>query len=146
MIGKIFQEMPEIRENGSIRLTVDFGSGRTHDVIAIPVIQVIIGDCKVNDVLCGRKGGNSINMKSVCRDYDMQPSDGNDTCIGEYLNCTFHNLGNAFGKTKEELDKYSFLPINNYFHNISFGGCERNIYVLIKGNSCPITQRFEPLE
>ena len=55
MIGKIFQEMKEICDNGGIRLTLDIGSGKLHDVIAIPVIQLIIGDCKGNDLLCGRK-------------------------------------------------------------------------------------------
>ena len=29
---------------------------------------------------------------------------------------------------KEQLDEYSFLLINNFFHNISSGGCERNVY------------------
>ena len=56
MIGKIFQEMKEIRDNGGIRLILDLGSGRMHDTIAIPVIKFIIGDCKGNDILCGRKG------------------------------------------------------------------------------------------
>ena len=27
----------------------------THEVITIPVIQYIVGDCKGNDTLCGRK-------------------------------------------------------------------------------------------
>ena len=59
---------------------------------------------------------------------DIQTSDGDDTCIGEDLFCTFNNLSNVVGKTKEQIDKYSCLLINNCFHNISFGGCDRNIY------------------
>ena len=78
--------------------------------------------------MCGRKGGCSNNMKGLCRDCDMKPSDGDDTCIGEDLLFKFHNLGNVAGKTKEQLDEYSFLPINNCFHNISLGGCGRKIY------------------
>ena len=31
-------------------------------------------------------------------------------------------------KTEEELNEYSFLPISNSFHKLSFGGCRRNIY------------------
>ena len=42
--------------------------------------------------------------------------------------CYFHIKDNVEGKEKEELNEWSFLPINNCFHNISFGGCERNIY------------------
>ena len=41
MIWKIFQEMKEIRDNGGIRLTLDFVTGKTHDVVVIPVIQFI---------------------------------------------------------------------------------------------------------
>ena len=32
------------------------------------------------------------------------------------------------GKTKDELDEYSFLPIKNGFRDLSFGGCSRNTY------------------
>ena len=95
--------MKGIRDNGGIRLTLDFGSGRTHDIIVIPVIQLIIGDCKWNDLLCGRKNGRSTNMKGVCRDCNMKPSDGDNTCIGEDLHCNFHNLGNVVGKKKSSL-------------------------------------------
>ena len=45
-------------------------------VIAIPVIQFIIGDCKGNDLLCGRKGGHHLNMKGLCRDCNIAPKDG----------------------------------------------------------------------
>ena len=121
--------MKEIHDNGGIRLTLDFGSGRKPDVIAIHAIQFIICDCKANDLLCDRKGGHSLNMKGLCRDCNAKPSDSDGTLIWEYLDCTFHKLGNIIGRTKEQLDKYSFLLINNYFHSISFRGCDRNLYV-----------------
>ena len=44
MIWKIFKEIKEIRDNGGIGLTLDFGSDRKHDEIIIPVIRFIIGD------------------------------------------------------------------------------------------------------
>ena len=56
MMGKIFNEMRVIRESGVINITLDFGNNKTHDVIAIPVVQFIISDCKGNDLICGRKG------------------------------------------------------------------------------------------
>ena len=56
MMAKIFEEMKHIRDSCGIKLTLDFGKYGTHKVIAIPVIQYIIGDCKGNDTLCGRKG------------------------------------------------------------------------------------------
>ena len=105
MIGDIFQEMKEIRDNGAIRLTVEFGSGRKHDIIEIPVIQFIIGDCKGNDLLRGIKCGRSLNMKGLCRDCNVKLLDGDDTCIVEDLQCTFHNLDNVVGKTQEQLNE-----------------------------------------
>ena len=56
ILSRIFQEMHHIREPCGIRLTLDFGEGIFHQVIAILVIQFIIGDCKRNDMLCGMKG------------------------------------------------------------------------------------------
>ena len=120
--------MKLIRDNGGIRLTLDFGEKRIHDVIAIPVIQFIIGDCKGNDLLCGRKGGHSLNMSGLCRDCDIKPADGDNTCIGQELICSYHVMDTFVGKTEEELNEYSFLPISNCFHQLSFGGCNRNIY------------------
>ena len=67
-----------------------FGNNKTHDVIAIPVVQFIIGDCKGNDLLCDRKGGHSLNMKGLCRDCNVSPDDDDNTCIDKELICSFH--------------------------------------------------------
>ena len=120
--------MKDIRDSGGIHLTLDFGNNKKHDVIAIHMIQFIIGYCKDNDLLCGRKGCHSLSMKGLCRDCDVKPDDGDNTCIDQELICSFHLMQNIVGKTKEVLELYSFLPINNCFHNFSFGGCERSIY------------------
>ena len=37
-------------------------------------------------------------------------------------------MDDVLNKSKEELEKHSFLPIDNCFSHISFGGCNRNIY------------------
>ena len=97
MMGKIFKEMKEIRDSGGIKMTLDFGKNRVHNVIAIPVIQFIIGDCKGNDLLCGRKGGHSLNMKGLCRDCDVTPKDGDDTCIDRPLLCKFLTKNDVVG-------------------------------------------------
>ena len=55
MMFRIFEEMKLIRDAGGIKLTLDFGHHGIHEVVAIPVIQYIIGDCKGNDTLCGGK-------------------------------------------------------------------------------------------
>ena len=81
--------MKLIRDHGGIQLTLDFGKYGKHEVIAIPVIQFIIGDCKGNDTLCGRKGGHAINMKGLCRDCNISPQNGDDTCIDRPLLCKY---------------------------------------------------------
>ena len=67
-------------------------------------------------------------MKGLCRDCNVSPDDGDNTCIDKELICSFHMKQNIEGKEIDELNEWSFLPINNCFHNISFGGCDRNIY------------------
>ena len=128
MMSKIYQEMKQIRDCGGIKLTLNFGNDGKHEVIAIPVIQYIIGDCKGNDTLCGRKGGHSLQMNGLCRDCNIHPSEGDNTCINKPLLCKYITKGDIEGKTKEELDAFSFYPINNCFSNLSFGGDTRGIY------------------
>ena len=127
-MAKIFEEMKQIRESGGIKLTLDFGKYGTHEVIAIPVIQYIIGDCKGNDTLCGRKGGHSLGMKGLCRDCNITPDDGDNTCIGGPLICKYVTKTDVDGKLKEDLDKISFISIKNCFSDLFFGGDNRGIY------------------
>ena len=120
--------MKDIRDSGGIAMTLDFGPSLKHNVIAIPVIQFIIGDCKGNDLLCGRKGGHSLLMNGLCRDCNINPKYADDTCIGKELRCQFITIDDVFGKSNDEIERFSFLPIENCFHELSFGGCKRNIY------------------
>ena len=85
MMSKVFQEMKQIRDCGGIKLILNFGVHGKHDVIAIYVIQYIIGDFKGNDILCGRKGGHSLQIQGLCRDCNIHPSEGDNTCINRPL-------------------------------------------------------------
>ena len=105
-----------------------FGIHGNHTVIAVPVIQFIIGDCKGNDILCGRKGGHSLLMPGLCRDCNIHPSEGDNTCINKPLLCQYITKLDIEGKTKDELNAYSFYPVNNCFSKLSFGGDKRGIY------------------
>ena len=78
-MSQIFKEMKDIHESRVLKLTLNLGTHGTHDVIAIPVIQLIIDDCKGNAILCGRKGGYSLSMKGLCRDCNIAPADGDNT-------------------------------------------------------------------
>ena len=44
MLGFILSEIKHLRDGGGFKLTLDFGDGNIHDVIALPEIQFIIGD------------------------------------------------------------------------------------------------------
>ena len=77
----------------------------------MPVIQFIIGDCKGNDLLCGRKGGHSLKMKGLCRDCNISPDDGDDACLNEPLKCSFVTQEQVDGKTDEELNEF-FISTN----------------------------------
>lgn len=64
-----------------MKFTLYFGNDRKYDVIAIPMIQFIINDCKGNSLICGRKGGHGLIMKYLCCECNLKPVDGNNTCI-----------------------------------------------------------------
>ena len=67
-------------------------------------------------------------MKGLCRYCNISPENGDETCIDKPLLCQFIKKVDVENKTKEELDKISFLPINNCFSKLSFGGDPRGIY------------------
>ena len=130
MIAHIFREFRSIEKNGGINVDLDFGNGNLHkNIVLLPVIQYIIGDCKGNDVHCGRKGTHSLNTPLLCRDCDI-PSIQADNV--DYI-CKFTKQSDIFGKNTQELDSMSRYNIRNAFHDLPFGGCEFNIH----GNSPP---------
>ena len=81
MLSTLFQEIKQICDSGGIRLTLDFGPTKRHDVIAIPVIHFIIGDCKGNELLYDRKSGHALNMNGLSRDCDIKSCDGDSIFI-----------------------------------------------------------------
>ena len=123
MLFQIFKDMKDIRDKWGVYMTLDFEENMKLDVITIPFIQFIIGDCKYNDLLCGCKGGRWLLINGLYRDYDTIPSDDDTTCVEREHICVSHKRANIIGKTKDELDNYSFVPINNDFNHLSCGGC-----------------------
>ena len=67
-------------------------------------------------------------MKGLCRDYNISPGDGDETCIDRALLCQYLTKIDIENKSKDELDKLSYLPIQNCFSRLSFGGDPRGIY------------------
>ena len=75
-----------------------------------------------------RKGGHALTMKGLCRDCNISPEDGDNTCIDRPLLCQYITKNDIENRTKDELDKISYLQIDNCFSNLSFGGDPRGIY------------------
>ena len=94
----------------------------------MPVIQFIIGDFRGNHLLCGRKGVYLLSINSVCHHCDSNLLEGDMVYIGCGLICPFYQKDNIIGQTKDELEKYSFLPINKRISRLSFGWCAGGIY------------------
>ena len=65
-------------------------------------------------------------MKGMCRDCNIAPNLGDETCTGGPLLCQFLKKSDIENKTKEELAEISFLKANNCFNQISFGGSEHH--------------------
>ena len=130
MVACIFQEMKEIQQRGGILCDLDFGDGLVHkDVIIYPDIQAAIGDCKGNDVQCGRKPTHSLQTPWLVRDCNVPSMQGDQTDF----QCVWTEKRHIQNKTKEELASMSDYSIKNAFHSITFSWCPRNIH----GNSPP---------
>ena len=98
------------------------------DIIIVPVIQYIIGDCKGNNVHCGRKGTHVLTTPRLCRDCNI-PSSEADNVNYRYNMALMSDFQN---KTKQEMDAMSHYIINNVYHGLPFGGDLHNIH-----GSCP---------
>ena len=130
MLKHIFREFRSINENGRIKVDIDFQDGRgiQKDIILVPVIQYVIGDCRGNDVHCaGRKGTHSLNTPNLCRDCNIPSQQGDNPNFW----CRPIKMSDIRGKSKEELGDCSHYEIDNAWWYLNFGGCSHNI----NGNS-----------
>ena len=129
MLSFLFEEIASIQSQGGIRVTLPLKSnvqGTTGiDVVAVPHIQFIIGDCKGNDKLCGRLASHSVKMNGLCRDCLVKMEDADDV---EHQ-CEFIKTETIENMTPEQLKEISFHDLdNNAFWNIDFGHDEDGIY------------------
>ena len=129
MIAHIFREFRSIIENRGIKVDLDYGTGVVHkDIIIVPVIQYIIGDCKGNNVHCGRKGTHVLTTPRLCRDCNIPLSEADNV----NYRCNMASMRDFLNKTKVEMDAMSHYNINNAWYVLPFGGCPHNIHC-----SCP---------
>ena len=67
-------------------------------------------------------------MKVLCRDYNITPDCGDNTCIDGTLLCQYITKNNVEGKSKEKSYIISFISTYNCFSELSFGGDNRGMY------------------
>ena len=99
-------------------------SDKSHDVVFKVAVQVIIGDCKGNDYLCGKFGNHSKHTNGFCRDCKVTYDDSDDP----YHRCVFITRDDFIGKDMNDLKKLGFHKINNAFDSICFGAGSTGIY------------------
>ena len=60
VLSQIFKCLKDTKDKGYIHMTLNFGDNMEYDIIYIPVVQFITGDCKGSDLIHGYKGGHSL--------------------------------------------------------------------------------------
>ena len=115
---KILQGM-----DGGMEWDLNF-QGKRHKVVFKFAVQVVLGDCKGNNSLCGQFGGHSLQSEKLCRDCMVSPMESDDP---EHI-CTFVTLDDVKDKSKTDLKLMSMHKIDNVFHNIYFGARGSSIY------------------
>ena len=127
MMTHIFKDFKRIQDAGGMRITININA-ISRLVMAIPDIALIIGDFKGNYLLCVGKGGHHTLMNGLCRDCTISTMDEDTPYIDQPLLCQYITRNHIVGKSSEELEYHSFLPIDNCFSHLSFGGGNRSIW------------------
>ena len=96
--------MKYLRDSGGIALTLDL-DGLKYDIVEMHAIQLIIGDCKENDLLYGRKDEHSLLMNELCRDCDIIWMDGDKTYNDAHLIFKYVTIDTIIGKDSETIER-----------------------------------------
>ena len=124
MLSLLLSELKTLQgKDGGLAWTLSLGE-KKYNVVLKFAIQLVIGDCKGNNILCGQYGGHSILSKRLCRDCDVAPSDADDP----YHVCKFTSIDEVRGKNQKELKMMSMHCITNAFDNMYFGARTSSIY------------------
>ena len=119
----MFEELKQIQgKNGGFDWALDL-NGTKHNVTFKLAVQVIIGDCKGHDVLCGRYASHSILVKQLCRDCKVSTLDGDDP----FHCCKWRKRSDIVNKTEKQMNDQSFYWIKNAFAQVDFGCRSLNI-------------------
>jgi len=126
MLDFIFEEIKSINARGGMKLSVPKKNGSGYvDLIALPQLQFIIGDCKGMNYLAGRYGSHGILVKQLCRDCDVPTKEANLP----FRVCNYRTSRTVQRMTEDECKINSFHHIpKNSFWDLPFGGNPGGIY------------------
>ena len=124
VLDHIFSDLKTIQgANGGFAWTLGEGPIK-HDVVFKIAIQVVIGDCKGNDMLCARFGNHSKHTNGFCRDCDVSYHNSDDPSH----RCVYISKKDLYGKSDSDLKKLGFHSIINAFDKTCFGARDLGIY------------------
>ena len=116
IISCIMGDFVKLQSNGFVLDLPTLTKGEIRATM-VPVMQVVISDCKGADYLTGRFGSHSAKVKGLVRDCDVETvnaADHNHVCKYFVKKC-------MDGKSVNELKDVSFHHIDNAFDKIYFG-------------------------
>ena len=123
MMAHILKDLVRIQQNGGIEMTLKIGEKSIHCTAKVPV-QFIIGDCKGDDILCGRYGSHGERVRHLVRDCDILTLESDDP---DHV-CRFFTSTEVQGWSHAQCKNFSFHKIHNAFWNVDFGGDPYGIY------------------
>ncbi len=124
MIDHILSELKLIQgQKGGFHWLLDLNN-KSHEVTFKVALQVVIGDCKGNDVLCGRYGNHSEKTRGFCRDCKVTFADSDDV----QLHCEYITKDDFNDKSEKDINAMGFHFINNAFDSVCFGAGNCGIY------------------
>lgn len=124
IIDFILKDLTELCDNGGF----DFNLKMHQDTFKVtykPAIQLIIGDCKGADALCGRFGTHSKHLKCLVRDCQVPTKEGDNF----NFKCQYHEVETMKNLSSAALQKLSFHKITNAFYKMEFGGDPYGIFL-----------------
>lgn len=124
VLSVLLDELKLVQGNGSgIKFDLKI-NGAVHHVVFKVAVQVVLGDCKGQNILCGQKGGHSLLSNKLCRDCHVTPFESDDP---DYQ-CKYVHIDHVKGKSRSELEALSMHKVDNAFEDVYFGARSSSIF------------------
>ena len=124
ILHTILSPLIDLQKKGGFKWEFNL-NGNVYDATCKVPVQFVIGDCKSQDVLCGRYGSH--NCHSICRDCDCTFDDSDDPYI-QCMPLKSSDINDLIeNDNTDALKILSFHHHENAFNSVCFGGDEYGI-------------------